>query len=113
MSVVQFPVPRRTDPVDPTLLRRLSPSDHAGAGVVALWGACPWSEELSDYDRHHIHLYARLLHDESEGAAEDDLARDVLGLDPYRYRSRTLRVLRSHLKRARWIRDTLFPMLGW
>ncbi len=114
MSVVQFPVFRRTDPVDPAPLRRLSASDHAGASVVVLWGACPWSEELSDYDRHNIRLYARLLHDdESEGINEDVLARDILGLDPYRHRSRTLAILRSHLTRARWIRNMLFPMLGW
>jgi hypothetical protein len=113
MNVVQFPVFRRIDPADMRALQRPAPSDPAGVNVVSLWGGCPWNEELSDYDRQNIHLYARLLHDESEGAGEDDLARDVLGLNPYRNRSHTLRILRSHLERARWIRNTLFPMLGW
>ncbi|HEY0105163.1 MAG TPA: DUF2285 domain-containing protein [Rhizomicrobium sp.] len=80
---------------------------------MTLWGTCPWTEKLSDYDRRNIDLYARLLHDESEGASDDDLARGVFGLDPYRDRARVLAILRSHLRRAHWIADTLFPMLGW
>ncbi len=107
MSVVQFPAFRRADPVDPASLRQGGPSDPAAANVVALWGVCPWSDGLSDYDRRNINLYAQLLYEESEGASEDDLARDVLGVDPYRNRSRSLRILRSHLKRAHWIADTL------
>ena len=83
------------------------------AAVVNLWGSCPWSEALSDYDRIHIPTYARLLHDESEGATEDDLARIVFRLDPYVNRPRVLRIVRSHLCRAHWVADTLFPMLGW
>ncbi len=91
----------------------LRESDPAGVGLATLWGACPWSEEFSDYDRGNIHLYARLLHDESEGADEDDLVRTVFGLDPHRNRTGALGILHSHLKRARWVRDKLLPMLDW
>ncbi len=93
------------------------PPPPAGLGeqttVVHLWGACPWSETLSDYDRAHISTYARLLYDESEGATEDDLARMVFHLNPCSNRPRVQRIVRSHLRRAHWIADTLFPMLGW
>ncbi len=99
---------RATSPPD-----RLRGPEPSGAGVVTLWGNCPWTAQLSDYDRRNIDIYARLLHDESEGASEDDLVRGVFGLDPYRNRDRALGVLRSHLRRARWIADALFPMLGW
>ncbi|MEJ0044572.1 MAG: DUF2285 domain-containing protein [Rhizomicrobium sp.] len=81
--------------------------------MVRLWGPCPWSEALSDYDRRHIAIYARLLHDESEGASEADLARGVFGFDPYASRERTQRIVQSHLTRAHWIADALFPMLDW
>ncbi len=87
--------------------------EHATVAVVRLWGPCPWSEALSDYDRRHIAVYARLLHDESEGASEAELARRVFRIDPHANRNRTQLVVRSHLKRAHWIADTLFPMLDW
>jgi len=83
------------------------------ASVVPLWGICPWSDELSDYDRRNIDLYARLLHDESEGAGEDDLLHGIFCLDPHRDRGRALAILRSHMARAHWIADALFQMLGW
>jgi hypothetical protein len=89
MSVVPFPAFRRSERHDPEPPRRPS-ADPAGANVVALWGSCPWSDDLSDYDRRNINLYARLLYDESEGATEDDLVREVMGLEPCRNRARTL-----------------------
>jgi len=107
-DVVSFPLSRRARASSLPLVH-----ESADAEVVTLWGTCPSTPELSDYDRRNISLYARLLHDESEGAGEDDLARVVFGLDPYRNRGRVLAVLRSHMRRAHWIADTLFPMLDW
>ena len=93
---------------------RLQPSEGLGqASVTHLWGFCPWSEELSDYDRAHIPIYAQLLYDESEGATEEDLARGIFRLDPFSNRARVQRIVRSHLRRAHWIADALFPFLGW
>ncbi|MEJ0024482.1 MAG: DUF2285 domain-containing protein [Rhizomicrobium sp.] len=89
---------------------------EAGESPVAairLWGPCPWSDALSDYDRRHIAIYARLLHDESEGASEAELAQEIFRIDPRANRDRMQRVVRSHLQRAHWIADTLFPMLDW
>ena len=106
-TVIHLAQPRRAPPPP------AATSSFHRAVVINLWGACPWSEALSDYDRTRISTYARLLHDESEGATEDDLARIVFRLDPYVNRPRVLRVVRSHLRRAHWIADTLFPMLGW
>ena len=81
------------------------------AEIVRLWGPCPWTEQASDYDRANINLYARLLHDESEGASEAELGYFVFGFTCPTQRSRL--VVRSHLDRAHWIADTLFPLLGW
>ena len=89
------------------------PGVSEGATVTRIWGFCPWSDELSDYDRANISVYARLLYDESEGATENDLAREVFHLDPYANRPRVQRIVQSHLRRARWIAETLYPMLGW
>jgi len=109
-SVVPFALYRHASP---RLRDRPSGADPVGACIVNFWGICPWTEQFSDYDRRNVDLYARLLHDESEGASEDDLALGVFALDPYRNRSRVLAILRSHLRRAHWIADTLFPMLDW
>jgi hypothetical protein len=79
--------------------------------IVRLWGPCPWTAEFSDYDRSNIDLYARLLHDESEGASESHLAYCVFGFSQPTRRTRL--VVRSHLNRAHWVADTLFPLLGW
>ena len=103
------PFPARAAPPS----HRSAEPDPTGVVIIEIWGICPWSDQLSDYDRLNINLYARLLHDESENISEDDLARGVFGLDPYRNRSRVLAILRSHLRRAHWLADTLFPLLDW
>jgi hypothetical protein len=84
-----------------------------GAAIHALWMACPWSESLGEYDRRNIFVFAQLLYWKSEGADEPELARLVFGLDFYRDKARALTVVRSHLRRARWIEENHFPMLGW
>jgi hypothetical protein len=83
------------------------------AVVITLWGLCPWSENISDYDRHNIYLYAELLSSETEGASEEDLARQFFELHWDRSRALAIGILRSHLRRAHWIADHAFPMLGW
>ncbi len=76
-----------------------------------MWGICSRSEEASDYDKRHMSLCAWLLHDVSEAASEEDLARVTLGLDPAGRRAVVRDVVQSHLRRAHWIADTLFPLL--
>ena len=77
------------------------------------WDVCPSGRALGDYDRRNVALFAWLLHDEAEGASEDDLARDVFGFAHRRYSAWARKVVRSHLERAHWLRDNAFPFLGW
>ncbi|MEI9992084.1 MAG: hypothetical protein WDM86_18860 [Rhizomicrobium sp.] len=100
-TVLAFPAPARRAPYRPP----------PGIRARGTWTICPWSEEVSDYDKRHISTYAWLLHDESEGATEEELARTIFGLDPGHAYARG--VVRSHLRRAHWVADTLFPLLDW
>jgi len=109
-SVVPFPARPYQSPQNPTSEPALRP---ISSQTVRLWGAPPWSEGLTDYDRQNISLYARLLHDESEGASEDELARAIFGIDPNRKRHRGRTIVQAHLRRAHWIADTILPLLGW
>lgn len=106
MRVVPFPV--QTDNCAPRAAA--SVTERIPSEPVILWARCPWSDEITEYDRRNIALYARLLHDASEGALVDDLAIAVFRLGPS---PRAREVVRSHLKRAEWIADTLLPYLGW
>ncbi len=85
------------------------PRNAASSG----WTPCPWSDAFSEYDRAHLSLYAQLLHDESEGIGLRDLARDVFGLSTWLNSQHALEIVQSHLKRAHWVADNYFPMLGW
>jgi hypothetical protein len=63
----------------------------------------PQSDQLTDYDRTHLVLYARLLDADIAGASDDEIARVVFALDPAAERSRAKRVLAAHRDRARWM----------
>ena len=65
----------------------------------------PWSDGLTDYDHAHLAIYARLLDAHADGAAEDEIARIVLEIDPAREPDRAQRCLASHMKRARWMSE--------
>lgn len=81
--------------------------------LIRLWGACPWADEVTDYDRRHIYVFNWLLNGASEGASELDMARIIFGLDPYKNRSWALLVVRTHLDRARWLKENAVPYLDW
>ena len=63
----------------------------------------PTDPQLTDYDRAHLPIYLRLLDADAEGAAWEEAARIVLGLDPARDREQAKRLYDSHLARARWL----------
>ena len=63
----------------------------------------PRSEHLTDYDRRHLKIYARLLDAAAEQANWEEVAEVVLGLDPTADRDRSRRVHAAHLERARWM----------
>jgi len=63
----------------------------------------PQSPNMTDYDREHLALYARLLDAADEGAEWTEVVRVLFGLDPNRERERARSVHDSHLARARWM----------
>lgn len=71
----------------------------------------PWSDGLTPYDQAHFVVYLRLLDAEAEGAAPDEMARVVLGIDPAKEPHRAQQALASHLRRARWMTERGFEHL--
>lgn len=63
----------------------------------------PDGAELTAYDRKHIATYARLLDAETAGAAWQEVARIVLGIDPDAFPDRARRAFDTHMVRAKWI----------
>ncbi len=66
----------------------------------------PRSDELTDYDRQHLKLYARLLDAATEHADWREVAALVLGLDAGGDPERARRIHDAHLARARWMTTT-------
>lgn len=63
----------------------------------------PWSEKLTDYDNAHFTLYLRLLDAAEDNAGDEEMTRDILGIDPTIEPERAQKTLRSHLDRANWL----------
>ena len=72
---------------------------------VAIRDDVPWSEDLTDYDRHHFVIYVRLLDAVEDGASEEEICRIVLGIDSAKEPKRAKRAFESHLRRARWMTE--------
>jgi len=81
--------------------------------VVRLWGSCPQSETITEYDRRNIYIYGWLLDGDCAGVPDRDLARSIFGIDAAREPDRARRVVQSHLERARWLHNNHFPFLNW
>ena len=73
--------------------------------AVIIADEVPWSDGLTDYDHTHLSIYARLLDAEADGAAQNEIARIVLAIDPATEPDRARRCLASHLTRARWMSE--------
>jgi len=63
----------------------------------------PSSEYLTDYDRRHFSTYLSLLYAANEGESDNEMARNILMIDPEKEPHRAYQALESHLKRARWL----------
>ena len=63
----------------------------------------PKSEHLTDYDRAHFVTYLRLLDAAADGAAWEEIARVVFGVDPSAEAEQAKAMYDSHLERARWM----------
>lgn len=64
----------------------------------------PWAEAFTPYDRAQFTLYMRLLNALNEQAQEEEICKELLGIDAKREPERARRCLDSHLRRARWFR---------
>ncbi len=67
--------------------------------------AAPNEPFLTGYDMAHLVTYLRLLDADAEGAAWQEAARIVLGLDVETDAKRANRVWASHLARAKWMTE--------
>ena len=83
------------------------------ARMGRLWTLCPWSDEVTQYDREHLTLYARLLDASAEGANPPEMARAIFGLDLSREQDRAIQIAESHLARAVWMLEHGYPALNW
>lgn len=63
----------------------------------------PTGPALTDYDRSHIKLYARLLDASADGADWQEAVSVLFGIDPVQEPDRACHVHDSHLARARWL----------
>lgn len=63
----------------------------------------PSGQHLTEYDRKHVKLYARLLDADADGADWGEAVEVLFGIDPAREPDRARRVHDSHLQRARWM----------
>jgi hypothetical protein len=72
----------------------------------------PSSGNLTAYDATHLVLYLQLLDACAEGAAREEIARNILGIDPSKEPARAQRALDSHLRRARWMREIGYRYLA-
>ena len=89
------------------------PAQPPSNTVVRLWGACPWSHAVTDYDRQNIYVYGRLLEGEGAEVPEREMARIIFGICADRHPFRALTVVRSHLSRAHWLKENHIPYLDW
>lgn len=65
----------------------------------------PTSLALTEYDRQHIKLYARLLDAEADGADWQEAVQVLFRICPIAEPERARRVHDSHLARAHWMTE--------
>jgi hypothetical protein len=87
----------------------MPPSPESGAKVIPLRGPAPSGQELTAYDFEHLALYACLLDAEEQNASLEEMAAVIFKIDPTQNPEWALRVVLSHLKRAHWINEQIFP----
>lgn len=72
----------------------------------------PWSTSLTGYDLTHLVLYLQLLDACADGASEEEVALEILGIDLRKEPARAKRAVESHMRRARWMRETGYRYLA-
>lgn len=71
--------------------------------TAAFEDTAPAGAALTDYDRTHVKLYARLLDATADGADWREIVSVLFELDPVREPERAREVHDSHLARAQWM----------
>jgi len=71
----------------------------------------PVSDSITAYDRAHFATYLSLLYATGEGQSDEEMAREILGIDPVAEAERARRTLGSHLSRARWLAESGYRAL--
>ncbi len=65
----------------------------------------PENDFVTDYDRQHLKLYARLLDAEADGAPLADIVKILFGIDAENEPERARRLHAGHLGRAHWMAE--------
>ena len=65
----------------------------------------PENDFVTDYDRQHLKLYARLLDAEADGAPIAEIARILFGIDADAEPERARNLHARHLGRAHWMAE--------
>ena len=68
----------------------------------AIVDTVPWDDGITSYDESHFSCYLQLLDAAAADVTEEEMCRVILKLEPS---DRGLDILRSHLKRARWMTE--------
>ncbi len=71
----------------------------------------PSPDHITDYDRAHFATYLSLLYAAGEGENDQEMARNILRIDPEMEPQRAHQALESHLKRARWLAESGYQSL--
>jgi predicted transposase YbfD/YdcC len=88
-------------------------ADTPANNVVRLWMVCPHAETVTGYDRENLTIYALLLQAEFEGASERHMAEAFFAIAFDRNPRRAETVVRSHLARAHWLKEHVYPHFDW
>lgn len=88
-------------------------AESSGANLVRLWSTCPHTDTVTEYDRRNLSLYAILLHSEFEGGSVRHMAEVFFHIPFDRYPQRAVNVVRTHLARAHWMKNNVYPLLDW
>ena len=98
-------------PTCPALTRRRKKSVPS-TNLALIADEAPSSRHLTSYDMANLVLYLELLDACADGAAEEEIAREILGIDPAKEPARARRAFESHLRRARWMREAGYRYLA-
>lgn len=75
------------------------------AKEAAISDEIPSADAITAYDEAHFGVYLRLLDADADGATLDEMAQIILGIDPAKEPDRAQRIVKDHLRRARWMTE--------